>query len=197
MDDPAPRSEAAPASGVQQLQGTVELVTFHNPESLYTVLKVSPERGYDDPESLSLLRASRVSAVGPMTSPGVGLRLRLFGRWTAHKSHGRQFEFESYESLDPMGSEGVARYLASSVFEGVGETLAKRIVETLGAGALSVIRESPQRLAEVPGLKAAVREKLARAVRDEYERHRVQVFLRGLGLGPRQDRKSTRLNSSH
>jgi exodeoxyribonuclease V alpha subunit len=186
MHEPAPRSEAAPAPGGQQLQGTVELVTFHNPESLYTVLKVSPERGYDDPESLSPLRASRVSAVGPMTSPGVGLRVRLFGRWTAHKSHGRQFEFESYEFLDPLGSAGVARYLASSAFEGVGETLAKRIVETLGAGALAVIRESPQRLAEVPGLKAAVRDKLARTVRDEYERHRVQVFLRGQGLGPRQ-----------
>lgn len=186
MDHPASRSQAASESGGQVLQGTVELVTFHNPESLYTVLKVSPERGYDDPDSLALLRASRVSAVGSMTTPGVGVRLRLFGRWTAHKSHGRQFEFESYEALDPLGSEGVARYLASSTFEGVGETLAKRIVETLGAGALAVIRESPQRLAEVPGLKAAVRDKLARAVRDEYERHRVQVFLRSQGLGPRQ-----------
>ncbi|HVS19322.1 MAG TPA: ATP-dependent RecD-like DNA helicase, partial [Planctomycetota bacterium] len=90
--------------------------------------------------------------------------------------------------LDPLGSAGVARYLASSAFEGVGETLAKRIVETLGNDALRVIRESPQRLAEVKGLKAAVRDKLARTVREEYERHHVQVFLRGLGLGPRQAR---------
>ena len=186
MEHPAPPSEDAPARSGEVLQGTVELVTFHNPESLYTVLKVSPERGYDDPGSTSLFRSSRVSAVGPMGAPGVGLRLRLFGRWTEHRSHGRQFEFEAYEALDPLGAEGVARYLASSAFEGVGETLAGRIVETLGTDALRVIRESPQRLAEVSGLKPAVRDSLARAVREEYERHRVQVFLRGLGLGPRQ-----------
>lgn len=186
MDAPPERSQARPPVRGEVLQGTVELVTFHNPDSLYTVLKISPERGYDDPDSQSPLRSHRVGAVGSMSAPSEGLRVRLSGRWVDHRSHGRQFEFEAYETLEPLSARGVARYLASSAFEGVGETLAQRIVETLGPGALAVIRESPQRLAEVAGLKPSVREKLARTVREEYERHRVQVFLRELGLGPRQ-----------
>lgn len=168
------------------LQGTVELVTFHNPESLYSVLRVSPERGYDDPESQSLFRAGRVGAVGSVDSPSPGVRLRLFGKWTNHPSHGRQFEFDSYEAIEPTDAEGVARYLASSAFEGVGETLARRIVDTLGAGALGVIREHPERLNEVKGLKRNVKESLAQAVAANELQHRQQIFLRGLGLGPRQ-----------
>jgi exodeoxyribonuclease V alpha subunit len=186
MDEFDPLPEPQQGSAPTLLQGTVELITFHSPESLYTVLKVSPERGYDDPASLALFRASRVGAVGTMPNPAVGLRLRLGGQWVDHPTHGRQFDFDSVEVLEPADAEGIERYLASNLFEGIGATLAKRIVETLGTSALAVIRESPERLAEVKGLKPAVRAALALQVRDHYERHRVQVFLRGLGLGPRQ-----------
>jgi len=170
----------------QLLQGSVEVVTFHSPESLYTVLKIIPERGYDDPESRDLWPGGRVGAVGAMERPAVGLRLRLHGSWTTHRTHGRQFEFEAAEVLEPEGAEGVARYLASSAFAGIGETLARRIVQTLGPGALGVIRDQPERLREVRGLKAAVRERLAAEVRAQYGRHQLQAFLRSVGLGARQ-----------
>ena len=61
--DPNP-GQAERASAASVLQGEVEVVTFHSPESLYSVLKVAPERGYDDPEARTLWRQSRVTAVG-------------------------------------------------------------------------------------------------------------------------------------
>ncbi len=186
--DALPRNEdlSATAPAPEVLQGGVELITFHDPESLYTVLKIFPEPGYGDPQSPDLFAAVRLGAVGSMQRPAAGLRVRLSGRWVTHKSHGRQFEFEACELLEPEDAEGVARYLASSAFEGIGETLARRIVALLGAGALAVIREHPERLAEVRGLKPAVRGRLVESVRAAYEHHRLQAFLRGLGLGPRQ-----------
>jgi exodeoxyribonuclease V alpha subunit len=185
--DQRPASERPASSGASPhvLQGVVDVVTFHSPESLYTVLKVWPDRGYMDPEGLDGGLRTRVGAVGPMDGPAVGLRVRLHGRWTAHRLHGRQFEFDASEVLEPQGAEGVARYLASGAFRGVGETLARRIVEELGPDALAQIRDHPERLAKVKGLRGAARSQLAEKLRADFDRHRLLAFLRSLGLGAR------------
>ncbi len=181
-----PLIEKSEDSSPELLQGTVEVVTYHRPESLYTVLKISPEAGYADPESRAIFRETRLVAVGAMPDPSEGQRLKLFGRWGSHSSHGRQFEFEAFEVLPPADAAGLVRYLSSRAFEGIGETLALRIVETLGENALEVIRDRPEELARVRGLKLPVRSALAEAVRREFATHQLHAFLRGAGLGPRQ-----------
>jgi len=168
------------------LQGTVERVTYHDAGTLYSVLRLAPERGYGDPQSDRLIGMAQATAVGPLERPFAGQRLRLFGTWTAHPSHGRQFEFDGAEMLRPLSADGVVRYLASPAFPGIGEVLAKRIVEALGPGAIQVIRDDPERLAEVRGLTGKVRERLVAEVRAEFVHHELQGFLRGIGLGPRQ-----------
>jgi exodeoxyribonuclease V alpha subunit len=175
-----------PREGEETLQGSIEVVTFHRPESLYTVLRVAPDPGFRDPGSTAMFRESRLVAVGNMPEPGEGLRVRLHGRWATHPSHGRQFEFSDFEVLAPADAAGLERYLASKAFEGIGEVLAHRIVETLGPRALEVIREHPERLAEVQGLKAKARTALVETVRREFAAHQLHAFLRGSGLGPRQ-----------
>ena len=178
-------SDAKGAQG-SLLQGEVEVVTFHNPETQYTVLRIAPEEGFDDPQAQTLWRSMRVTAVGSMDRPSAGLRLRLRGQWTSHRSHGRQFSFESSEPLPPLGVEGAVRYLSSDAFEGIGETLARRIVEKLGVNAIEVIHREPEKLGGVVGLRGPVREALVSAVKAEYGRHKLNAFLRGVGLGPRQ-----------
>ncbi|HUR29131.1 MAG TPA: ATP-dependent RecD-like DNA helicase [Planctomycetota bacterium] len=178
-----PTPEEAPS---EVLQGTVEVVTYHRPESLYSVLKLTPEAGYSDPGSRAMFRETRLVAVGTMPDPIEGQRLKLFGRWASHPSHGRQFEFEGFEVLAPADAEGLVRYLSSRAFDGIGEVLARRIVESVGANALEVIRDRPEELARVRGLKPAARASLAAAVRREFATHQLHAFLRGAGLGPRQ-----------
>jgi exodeoxyribonuclease V alpha subunit len=177
-----PREE--PGEGAL-LQGVIERVTYHDEGSRYTVLRVLPERGYDDPQSSALIRMEAV-AVGWMPSPAAGQRVRLRGRWATHRSHGRQFAFDVAEALPPLGEQGLVRYLSSAAFEGVGEVLAKRIVETLGTNALAIIRETPEALARVKGLRESVRENLAARVKSELGSQELYAFLLGLGLGPSQ-----------
>jgi exodeoxyribonuclease V alpha subunit len=183
LPGPQDNEKALPEKPVQ---GTVERVTFHNEDSLYSVLRIVPERGYDDPQSPVMIGTSVLTAVGPLSRPFPGLRLRLFGKWTAHPVHGRQFDFDSAELLRPIAADGVVRYLASPAFPGVGEVLAGRIVEALGAEAITIIRDHPERLGEVKGLTSKVREKLVGVVAAEFAHHELQAFLRGIGLGPRQ-----------
>ena len=67
---------------------------------------------------------------------------------------GREFEFDVLEVLPPADAAGLARYLASGAFPGIGEVLAGRIVDELGADALQVIQDRPDRLERVQGLRA-------------------------------------------
>ena len=170
------------------LVGTVELVTFHAEDSLYTVLRLSLEDGYSAPDSGALFTSTRVTAVGRTPDPAEGMRVRLSGRWGNHKVHGQQFEFEDLEPLAPIDEEGLVRYLASKAFQGIGETLARRIVEALGTETLETIRDHPERLDAIRGLRPEVAERLVDSVRSQLGAHRTAAFLRSIGLGPLQAR---------
>ena len=171
------------------LQGTVERVTYADPGTLYCVLRIAPEKGYEPPPSStspSPFRTALATAVGRSEAPGEGTRVRLSGRWGEHKTHGRQFEFELLEVLAPADRAGLVKYLASDRFQGIGPKLAERIVAALGENALDEMLEHPEKLAGVRGLRPAIRDGLIAAVMAEQGQHRAQVFLRGLGLGPWQ-----------
>ena len=181
---PAARGAGGPTSrgsgaAPEELQGVVEVVTFHAEDSGYTVLRIYPDNGYGDPDDLV---AGRVTAVGDMTTPAEGLHLRLVGAWTTHRSHGRQFRFDTAEVLEPADRKGLVKYLASKSFRGIGEKTAERIVEALGIEALDVIRAEPDRLVGIPGLKAAVREELVATLRSHHADHKLRAFLTGLEL---------------
>ena len=180
----------APARGSDEiLQGTVERVTYADPGTLYCVLRVAPEKGYEPPSpgsGTSPFVPILATAVGRTDAPPAGSRVRLHGRWGEHKSHGQQFEFDLAEVLAPADRAGLVKYLASDRFEGIGPKLAERIVDALGENALESMLEHPEKLARVKGLRPAVRDRLIAAVMAEQGTHRAQVFLRGLGLGPWQ-----------
>ncbi len=164
----------------------MERVTYHDPDSLYTVLRISPERGHGDPEALLKVGGERATAVGHGPEVGEGARVRLAGRWLIHPTHGRQFRFELLEVLPPIDRKGLIRYLSSRTFRGIGPTLAERIVARLGEGALAKIRRDPEALVGIPGLSGKVREGLVETVRGEMGSQELTAFLLGVGLGPWQ-----------
>jgi exodeoxyribonuclease V alpha subunit len=167
------------------VRGTIERVTYADEQSLYSVLRVAPEEGYEISDG-SLFRPARITAVGRAHGPMAGQRVELTGRWEEHRSHGRQFAFESIEVLPPADEGGLVRYLASDTFHGIGETLAGRIVEALGPETLDRIREDASCLDGIRGLRPEVAAELAEKVALELGTHRAHAFLRGLGLGPWQ-----------
>jgi exodeoxyribonuclease V alpha subunit len=182
--DAESRSDAANATSSTTLQGLIERVTYSDSASLYCVLRIVPEKGYETPPGSHLFRATRLTAVGKADSPTAGLRVRLTGHWTTHPAHGAQFEFEAFELLPPGDKSGLVKYLSSDKFRGIGEKLATRIVERLGDNAIDEILNHPEKLAGIRGLKPAVRDALVQSALLEHGVHRAHVFLRGLGLGP-------------
>lgn len=165
--------------------GTIERVTFSDEQSLYSVLKLALDEGYAH-SGKALFELGRVTAVGRAQGPTTGQRVRLTGSWEDHPKHGRQFAFRTFEVLPPTTTRGLARYLASSTFHGIGEKLAQRIVKKLGPSALERIRDDPTALEGIRGLRSDVAAKLIDQVRVEIGSHQVHAFLRGLDLGPLQ-----------
>jgi exodeoxyribonuclease V alpha subunit len=164
----------------------VDLITYHDEQSLYTVLKLVPEEGYDVPKTEDLFASGRLTAVGRWANPMQGARVRLLGRWGRHASHGSQFEFEVLQPLVPVDAPGLKRYLTSKAFPGVGKTLAERIVGHLGMDTLRRIAEEEDCLAGIRGLKPAVAATLREAVMAQTALHETLAFLHGVGLGPIQ-----------
>ncbi|MFT4647658.1 MAG: exodeoxyribonuclease V alpha subunit [Glaciecola sp.] len=169
-------------------QGLVDLITYHDERSFYTVLKLVPEEGYDIPITGELFGPTRVTAVGKTIEPHEGARVRLWGRWGKHKAHGSQFEFERLEPLLPTDVKGLVRYLASKAFPGIGAVTAQRIVDTLGTDALDRIANDPECLEGIQGLRPEAAETLREGLADQVVMHRSLAFLLGLGLATHQSR---------
>lgn len=167
------------------IRGTIERVTYNDEQSLYSVLKISPDAGYEISDG-SMFRPKRVTAVGKAHGPTAGQHVQVSGRWEDHKTHGKQFSFEVFEVLPPSDTAGLKRYLASDTFSGIGDKLAERIVEKLGAETLEKVREDPSCLDGIRGLRPEIATELAERIVQELGSHKAHAFLRGLGLGPWQ-----------
>ena len=63
----------------------------------------------------------------------------MYGEIAHHPKYGFQFNVKEYERIRPEDKDGVIEFLSSDLFKGIGEKMAKRIVETIGDNALDLI----------------------------------------------------------
>ncbi len=134
------------------LDGSLERITFHNPETGYTVARVQPSG-----------KRHLVTVVGKLLGVQVGEALRLEGEWTSHPNHGRQFAATAWQAVLPADAEGIRKYLGSGLIKGLGPVMAQRIVDVFGADTLRVIETEPHRLYDVPKVGKVIVSAITRA----------------------------------
>lgn len=160
------------------LRGVVERITYHSEETGYTVAKMTPEV-----HSRELFgQPGEITLVGNMAALNVGEFVEVRGEWTRHAEYGRQFAVKQMHTVLPATVAGIEKYLGSGMIKGVGPVMAKRIVKHFGKETLNVIEETPERLAEVPG----VGRKRTRMIREAWAEQRaikeVMLFLQSHGV---------------
>lgn len=143
------------------LQGAISAVVYQNYDNGYAVLRLSCQDG------------QTVTVVGTIPLPAVGEQLMVTGRWSTHRSFGRQFEAEFLERLMPQTSVEILGYLSSRVIKGIGPKTAARIVQHFGDQTLLIMEREPEKLSEIPGISPAK----AKAIGEEF---RLQVGMRHL-----------------
>lgn len=157
---------------LEKISGIVKRITFHSPETGWTVLKVAP---FDRPgdEIPVTVYQSKVFA---------GATMAFYGNWSHHPKFGEQFKAIKVEELKPATANALEKYLGSGLIKGVGPTFAKRIVKHFGKDTLEVFDTDINRLMEVPGI---ARKKLKTIV-SAWEEHRdikdVMLFLQSYNI---------------
>ncbi|HET9881679.1 MAG TPA: ATP-dependent RecD-like DNA helicase [Candidatus Binatia bacterium] len=153
------------------VQGTVHKITYHHPDTNYTVLRLDVEN------------APGVTVVGAVYPVSEGEEIKVFGFWKTHPRYGQQFQANHWEKVDPATLEGIEKYLGSGMIKGIGPTYARRLVDAFGLETLTILSQEPHRVLEVEGIGAA----RARGIMQAWEAQRgmqdIMVFLQGHGIG--------------
>jgi exodeoxyribonuclease V alpha subunit len=156
----------------ETLTGSVERITFHNPENGFAVLRV-----------LAGGRRSPVTVVGNLASVEVGEYIEATGGWVQDRDHGTQFKADRLRTTPPHTAEGIAKYLGSGLVKGIGPHFARKIVEVFGERALAVIDESPAFLKEVKGIGP----RRLQCIRESWQQQKavrgIMLFLQEHGVG--------------
>ena len=166
------------------LSGSVERITYYNPENGYTVLRLRPDqqRGYSAAPKNKLSFDGLATVVGNLPEVSPGEHLRLQGQWDNHPKHGAQFKVEVCEQTLPATLAGIEGYLGSGLIKGIGPRLAERIVRQFKEETFEIIEHSPERLPEVPGIGLDRTTRITKAWQEQKQIKEIMIFLHGHGV---------------
>lgn len=101
------------------IKGTIEQIIFRNDDSGYSVFVVSE----DDEEKI---------LIGNITNISKGEEIEAKCEEIYSEKYGTQYKIYEYNIYLPETKDNIIRFLSSDDFPGVGEVLAKRLVDTFG-----------------------------------------------------------------
>lgn len=163
---------AKSADGTMELEGTIERFTFQNDDRSYSIAK------------LRVAGRKQVATIVGLIPGSVGESVRVTVKPETHKKYGEQFKVIRAVPSQPVTVDGVVAYLGSGMFPGIRLRTAKKIVAHLGQDTLKILAESPDRLAEVPGIPVAKQGEIIARLKEHRKDQEARAFLFGLGLPP-------------
>ncbi len=162
---------------LEALDGTVVSIVFRNPDTGYSVLRVSCGGG-----GAFRPRPAEAVVVGTCGAVWEGEELHASGEWVVDKVHGRQFRASSIVCATPHSLAGMERYLASGLISGIGPEYAKRIVAKFGEKTLEVLDRFSSRLTEVPGIGETRARRIKASWTEGAAMREVMIFTQTYGI---------------
>ncbi len=129
------------------IEGDVEDIIFFNENTNYIVLDMS-------------VNNELITAVGIMGDVREGERLSMYGDYINTAKYGRQFQVSFFERSLPHDVDAVRKYLGSGVINGVGPSLAGKIVKAFGERTLDIIENDPMQLSSINGITSEKAKKI-------------------------------------
>ena len=85
--------------------GNLGVITYHNEENGYSVLRLKPDSRAMLPYAHGKHSDQLITVVGNLPALNPGEWLKLTGQWLNHPKHGRQFQVEVCEQSVPATAE--------------------------------------------------------------------------------------------
>lgn len=109
----------------------------------------------------------------------------LMGSYVLNDKYGYQFQVSGYKKEEIVGVNKVEEFLSSPFIKGCGEKTAKKIVETLGENAITLIKEDKNNLYKV-GISESTVEKIYKSIMDYYDSDETIIFLKSLDFSNKE-----------
>ena len=154
---------------MEELQGLVEHIVYHNDGNGYTVLNL-------------MCQGSEVVCVGTMPVISEGEYIKAQGSYVEHMTYGQQFKIDTFSVEIPEDAYSVERYLASGAIKGVGPKMAHKIVSKFKEDTFRIIEEEPERLAEIKGISERKAQEIFEQFHDKQDMRQATMFLAKFGI---------------
>ncbi len=126
---------------MQQIFGTIERITFFNPDNCFTVAKIQEPR-----------KRELTTIVGTIAEIKPGESVSCYGQWKVAPQHGMQFAIEKVIIVQPQDVVAIQKYLASGMIRGIGPAFAEKIITVFGIETLNIIDKNPDKLLTIEGI---------------------------------------------
>ena len=146
----------------------------------YTVALFRIKKIYDD--ELADFLNKTITVTGSFINPNTEDTYILEGSYIEHPRYGFQLKVNNYEKTMPTDEDALIEFLSSKLIKGCGEKAAKNIVEHFGADAINVIKEDPNRLYEIKGIKESTINKIYSSICSYTNADETLVYLKKLGF---------------
>ncbi len=156
---------------MERIEGMVSDIVFKNEENGYTIAHLANSE-------------NEVVIVGCMPTLSVGESIEVEGKWINHKLYGTQFEVSKFMPVTPTSLEGIYVYLSSGMIHGIGDKMAKRIIDKFGVNTLDVIQNMPERLKEVEGIGSKKIDQIVKSYEENRELRGIIMELSPYGITP-------------
>ena len=156
---------------MERIEGMISDIVFKNEDNGYTIAHLANSD-------------NEIVIVGCMPTLSVGESIEVEGKWVNHKTYGTQFEVNKFMPVTPSSLEGIYVYLSSGMIHGIGEKMAKRIVDKFGVDTLNIIQNAPERLKEVDGIGSKKINQIVKSYEENRELRNIIIELSPYGISP-------------
>ncbi len=151
------------------LKGNVEDIIFRNEENGYTVMNFNAD-------------GKLIVAVGIFPIISEGETLELTGEYKLNNKFGEQFVVEKVEFTKPEDTQSIKNYLASGLFNGIGEITAELIVNEFGLATLEIIEKTPSKLTMISGIGPKKADEISKCYQENNKIKDTILFLQKYGI---------------
>ncbi|MEK3890626.1 SF1B family DNA helicase RecD2 [Bacillus sp. FSL K6-3431] len=160
------------------IKGRHLVTIFHNEQNLYSVIRVRVEDTNDENKDKEAVITGYFPKIHEQET------YIFYGQYKDHPKFGVQFHASHFKKEMPQTKQGVATYLSSGLFKGIGKKTAERIVDELGENAISQILQQPSLLDSIPKLPPEKAKDLYDSLLEHQGLEQVMIGLNQYGFGP-------------
>lgn len=123
-----------------------------------------------------------VICVGNALGYSVGETVEVTGEYVDNPIYGLQIKVSGMTAIDTDSELAMERYLGSGAIKGVGEALAKRIVEKFGDDTFRIAIEEPEKLSLIKGISVNKAYDIGSQIAEKRDAREAMMFLQKYGI---------------